>query len=556
MKKKTLKWIALGITAALIGTGAGIYELSGLSAEGVQAAEKEEESPSQEILTEVLEQQTVSHSSEAGKEETVYVITDASGNTDQIIVSNWLKNAQGADTLEDATTLEQIENVKGDGTYTAGKGDEIVWNAEGSDVYYQGTTDRQLPVEISLTYYLDGEEITPQELAGKSGHVTIRFDYSNHVTQTVTIGGEETELYIPFAVVSGMMLSLDRFSNVSVTNGKIISEGNHDIVVGLAFPGLKENLDLDNLNQEELEAQGVDVSGLDAEIPDYVEVSADVIDFSLDMTLSMILPDSFSTVELTDEIDFSGVSDQLMQLNDSMDILADSSTRLVGGSRELAEGADSLAAGLDEISQGSGRVLSGVRQLGDSLTGMAEQLVPAHEKFAAATQGLEQAMAAGLPEEYAYCVVILGMDSGSVMGMDPATVSGYAASAKQIYTLLGQMDAMYQAVASGSGDLTLLLQGTAQLDAGIKQASEGAAALQEGAHTLYDGMDTFDREGIQVLADAVSDTDVEGAVEFAERLSAVLDIADDYTTYSGAPEDLESSVKFIIRTGAIDGTSR
>lgn len=551
-QKKHVAGMALILAAMVVTTGVGVYGLQEIHTDDTWAAEDtakasvQENSAEQEILTEVLNQQNVSHSSQTGKEENVYVIADANGQADQIIVSNWLKNATGADSMEDVTTLREIENVKGDGTYTRGKGNEIIWEANGSDVYYQGTTDQELPVEIVLTYYLDGKEIKPEELAGKSGHVTIRFNYINHETRTVMIAGEDTQMYVPFAVLSGVMLPIDRFSNVSVTNGKIISEGNHNIVVGLAFPGLKESLNLEELRMKNAEDQDEY-----HEIPDYVEISADVTDFQLEMTLSMILPDSLSSVELTDDIDFSGVSDQLRELNESMTLLSESSTSLVAGSRELAEGTDELVGGLTTLTQGSGSVLQGVQQLSQSLNGMAGQLQSAHEKYFAATQAMEQLKESGLSEEYAYCAVILSMDPKALGAMDRMTVCGYADCAKQIYTMLGQMDMMYQALISGNESMKLLSDGSLQLYEGMQQALEGAVSLQEGAHALYEGMDTFDSEGIRVLTEKVSGMDVESAVEFADRLSAVFNQADTYSTYSGAPENLDSTVKFIVRTGAV-----
>ena len=123
------------------------------------------------------------------KDETVYVNTDALGNTDAITVSNWLKNSGSiSGNLTDQSTLQNIKNIKGEETFQEGNG-KLVWNTDGKDIYYQGTTDQELPVSVKLTYYLDGKEIKPDELKGKSGHLTIQVDYENREKKTVDVDG-------------------------------------------------------------------------------------------------------------------------------------------------------------------------------------------------------------------------------------------------------------------------------------------------------------------------------------------------------------------------------
>ena len=169
------------------------------------------------------------------KEETVYVLSDANGTANEVIVSEWLKNPGGKKTIEDYSELSDIENVKGDETFTQ-NGETITWNADGLDIYYQGKTKKEVPVDVKITYFLNDKEVSPQEIAGKSGVVKIRMDYTNKEKQSIQINGKTQEVYVPFAVVSGLVLPVDHFTNVSVTNGKVLSEGNNNIIVGLAFP--------------------------------------------------------------------------------------------------------------------------------------------------------------------------------------------------------------------------------------------------------------------------------------------------------------------------------
>lgn len=555
-----MKGAAVTAVVVLVTAGVGGILINDLHMEQVSAAEKEE--ATEGVLSEALGQQIVSHSAESGKEETVYVIAGSDGSTRSVIVSNQLKNAEGAQTLEDETTLTNIENVKGTQSYTEGSGNALTWQAGGSDIYYQGTTDAELPVGLRVTYYLDGEEISPENLAGKSGHVVIRFDYENRAVQTAVIGGEETDVYVPFAVLSGAVLPLEHFSNVSVSNGKVLSEGNNAIVVGFAFPGLSENLSISEETKETLAGNGVDAEKLDGSA-DYLEIEADAVNFELEMTLSMILPNLFSDIDLGADIDLSNVSEQLDTLEESMTLLSDSSRQLVEGSSELAagaeeladgaagakEGAYALAAGTQQLTDGSKAVAGGISQLADTLTDMMTQLKPAHDGYAQFEQAVGQMMAGyGMPKEQAVASVM------QAQGMTQNEL-----------TYLATLSGIYDALAANAGDMMTLVQGANEVAGGMSTVNQGAWTLCEGLDALNDGADTladgsrtlssgmaqFDEERIQELTEAFAGVDGNNLLELSERLQAVKDAADSYRTFSGAPEGVDSSVKFIIRTEAV-----
>ncbi len=159
------------------------------------------------------------------KTETVYVNANADGSVDKITVSDWLKNHSRSDTLEDFSNLENIKKEKGDETFTQNADGSIVWDSKGNDIYYQGESNEELPVTMKVTYYLDGQQMDPKDMAGKSGEVKIRFDYYNNSNETVKIKGKNYNIKTPFTMVTGMILSSDGFSNIEVTNGKIISDG-------------------------------------------------------------------------------------------------------------------------------------------------------------------------------------------------------------------------------------------------------------------------------------------------------------------------------------------
>ena len=152
------------------------------------------------------------------KDETVYVFAKANGDVDNILVNETLKNRDKSATIEDTTDLKDIVNVKGDETFTQ-NGNKITWDAAGNEISYQGTTDKQLPVSVKATYYLDGNEISPEDLAGKSGKVKIRLDYTSNETVTKDVNGKDEDISVPFVAVSGMVLG-DNFTNIQVTNGK------------------------------------------------------------------------------------------------------------------------------------------------------------------------------------------------------------------------------------------------------------------------------------------------------------------------------------------------
>lgn len=184
----------------------------------------------------------------ARKEETVYIFTDANGNQKSMLVSDWLKNLDKAGSIEDVSDLTDIENVKGDETYTQ-DGDKVTWQADGKDIYYQGNTDKEAPVGVKITYTLDGKEVSPEELAGASGHLKIHFEYTNNETREEETDGKKISVKVPFGVMSGLLMTDGCAENVTVSTGKVIEEGDSIAVVGLAFPGLRDSLKLSEIGR-------------------------------------------------------------------------------------------------------------------------------------------------------------------------------------------------------------------------------------------------------------------------------------------------------------------
>ena len=293
------------------------------------------------------------------KEETVYVNADATGNSDEVTVSDWLKNSGSVSgNLTDESILKEIKNVKGDETFTE-NGDQLTWNTAGEDIYYQGTTDKELPVSVKLTYFLDGKEVKPDELKGKSGHLKIQVQYTNNEKKTVTVDGKEEEVYTPFVMMTGMILPSETFSNVTIDNGKVISDGSRNIVVGFGMPGLKDSLDLDEETTKEAEDKGVT-------IPENFEMEADVTDFTMSSTFTVALTDLLD--DMDNIIDVDSLKDSLNELEDAALELVSGSGTLADGASTLADGVSSYTAGADELNAGIQKYLGSNGELNGSVT--------------------------------------------------------------------------------------------------------------------------------------------------------------------------------------------
>ena len=295
------------------------------------------------------------------KEETVYVNADATGNSDEVTVSDWLKNSGSVSgNLTDESILKEIKNVKGDETFTE-NGDQLTWNTAGEDIYYQGTTDKELPVSVKLTYFLDGKEVKPDELKGKSGHLKIQVQYTNNEKKTVTVDGKEEEVYTPFVMMTGMILPNETFSNVTIDNGKVISDGSRNIVVGFGMPGLKDSLDLDEETTKEAEDKGVT-------IPENFEMEADVTDFTMSSTFTVALTDLLDDMDMDNIIDVDSLKDSLNELEDAALELVSGSGTLADGASTLADGVSIYTAGADELNAGIQKYLGSNGELNGSVT--------------------------------------------------------------------------------------------------------------------------------------------------------------------------------------------
>lgn len=298
-----------------------------------------------------------SFTQDTNKDETVYVLTGSDGSVQKVIVSDWIRNALESDTLADKSEINDVTNVKGNESYTVLDEDIKIWDAQGNDIYYQGSIEKEMPVEMTITYKLDGKTISPQELAGKSGKITIRFDYKNNQFETREISGEDAKIYVPFAVFTGMLLDNDVYRNLEINSGKLVNDGDHTIVIGLAFPGLQENL---SLSRDKID------------IPDYIEITADVTNFELGMTLTIATNELFSELDESKLDSTDDASASLSELTDVMTQLIDGSDELYNGLCTLLERSTDLVTGVSDLVEGTGTLQSGTRSLESGATELSE----------------------------------------------------------------------------------------------------------------------------------------------------------------------------------------
>lgn len=349
LKSKYIVRVVAGVlTIALVGTGIGataVFAEKNSTAVTAEADSTTGSSKDADDIADKLMDSVSLKDNDADKDESVYLISDANGNVNKTIVVDHLKNKDKKDTLEDASNLSDIENVKGKEKFTQ-SGDKLTWQAGGKDIYYQGTATEEPPVTQKVTYYLDGKEISPEDLAGKSGKVKIRFDYTNTTSYTETVNGEKQTVSVPFAAITGLVLG-DGFENIEVTNGKAEVSDSSSVVLGYALPGLKDSLGI----------KDKDLDG-DVNIPEYMEMTADVENFSMPAAMTFVV--NASDYVSTDGIDTSDLDDMINDLKDA-------STQLQDGSKTLAEGTDTLSDGLSTLQSKLGTFASGVGTLKSGL---------------------------------------------------------------------------------------------------------------------------------------------------------------------------------------------
>lgn len=463
LKSKYIVRVVAGVlTIALVGTGIGataVFAEKNSTAVTAEADSTTDSSKDADDIADKLMDSVSLKDNDADKDESVYLISDANGNVNKTIVVDHLKNKDKKDTVEDASNLSDIENVKGKEKFTQ-SGDKLTWQAGGKDIYYQGTATEEPPVTQKVTYYLDGKEISPEDLAGKSGKVKISFDYTNTTSYTETVNGEKQTVSVPFAAITGLVLG-DGFENIEVTNGKAEVSDSSSVVLGYALPGLNDSLGI----------KDKDLDG-DVNIPEYMEMTADVKNFSMPAAMTFVV--NASDYVSTDGIDTSDLDDMINDLKDA-------STQLQDGSKTLAEGTDTLADGLSTLqsklgtfASGVGTLKSGIKTYTDGVSTLSGGLNTLGNSTGALVSGADK-LNSGAGQ----------LASGSATLKDG--LKSYTDGANGLAKGASDLDAGIGTLAEKSGTL---VDGATKLDDGASQLSASASSINEGIKSLDTGLKT------------------------------------------------------------------
>lgn len=518
MKRIHRRALSLLLCAALLltlGTGCALFPQQ--SPEPAQSAPIAESEPMDSVKTPPQPSEE-----EPDKEETVYVEAAADGTPQKVTVEARLRNPGDGQPIRDRSNLTDLHSTKGDEDFRR-SGDELLWDNHGEDVEYKGSSAQELPVSVRVSYTLDGKPITPKELAGKSGRVTIRFDYENHTEQTVTVTRSDKQsekakkltkknkkkrktkaaqrvitIPVPFVALTTLFLDSDTFSNVEAENAELVRTDDQCVVVGYACPGLADSLKLADWEPTE-----------EVELPEYIQVTADVTGFGLDFTATVFTPELFNELE-------QGDLDDLDELTDGMDTLQDASGELVKGTKQLSKGmkklktylrkytkgVQSASSGAVKLSKGLAELKKQTAQLQKGLSGLSsgdsEQLQGALEQLGALgefAQGVQQYQSAveqgtHTAQDSLSDIDWAGVESEAEKEAVKQAKSQLAAAAEELGLTDEQLAALQQRMEDGidlSGTCSVAQEHTADALEALESLPDGSA-LSQSAESLSSGM--------------------------------------------------------------------
>lgn len=409
--------------------------------------------------------------SDITKEETVYVVTDATGAEEDVIVSDHLKNDIEADTIEDATDLTEIENVKGEETFSQGKGDQIIWNAKGSDIFYEGVSSRETPVTMDISYKLDGEKVDGSQLEGKSGAVEIKIDFKNRAK--VNEGGRE--ITVPFIAMCGFIASDDTLQDIEIDHGKVIDDGDKKIVVGMAAPGIADALD-------------IDLDKYDIDLSDSIRITANAKGYDIQDIMTVVTNSVFEDID-TEEMN--------LDFDDEVNALDD-------GAKALMEGTEQLYAGISQLNDKSPELKGGIDTLKNNLTSLIPKLIDGTSRLKGGSKdvlgGLKK-IKAGLEGDGTAAnpgaIPVLNKTSEGLKGgasnlrQKANQMQGAETASKALNQYMQQVKTAVEdnedvLRAKGYGALVDQTPGMAQAAAGLADGLDGSSdALSKAADSLY-----------------------------------------------------------------------
>ena len=567
------------------------------------------------------------------KSETVYAVMNGDGSIKSTTVSEHLYSASGLANVTDKTTLTDIQNTESDAEFTQ-NGEELVWNTNDTDVYYKGNTDKALPIDVKVTYALDGQEAALEDIIGKSGHLTVTVNLKNNETGTVNVNGKDRTIVTPLITAVGVILGGDA-SNVTAEHGMIESAAKSSVAAFVTLPGVKDSLS--GLLPDE-------VDSIEDYLQDTVTVEADVEDFTCPQVM-VACATSTAALGTSNVFDLSSVNDLtdgINQLNDAMSQLMDGASQLVDGTSQLAggvlalldgantlnngaaaldDGLGQLTNGLDTLSANNAALNAGAQQVADGVLASANKTLKegglidedmTWSNYEAVIDNIltmnDKTLAAGRKKMVrtiweqapsfkdsqldlalylsaiktnhdleAALKLMQNFDASMLTGalemvtnadakntakaelkyqvensQDMADVRALKTSLSQIQFFVSSVNQYTAGVQTAADGAHSAKDGSAQLAAGTKTLYDGvntlntgAGQLNDGAGRLNDGLNQFNEEGISKLTGALDQDQLHGLKTVLDEMT---DRLNDYTSFAGAPDDAESSVKFVYKT--------
>ena len=567
------------------------------------------------------------------KSETVYAVMNGDGSIKSTTVSEHLYSASGLANVTDKTTLTDIQNTESDAEFTQ-NGEELVWNTNDTDVYYKGNTDKALPIDVKVTYALDGQEAALEDIIGKSGHLTVTVNLKNNETGTVNVNGKDRTIVTPLITAVGVILGGDA-SNVTAEHGMIESAAKSSVAAFVTLPGVKDSLS--GLLPDE-------VDSIEDYLQDTVTVEADVEDFTCPQVMVACATSTaaLGTSNVFDLSSINDLTDGINQLNDAMSQLMDGASQLVDGTSQLAggvlalldgantlnngaaaldDGLGQLTNGLDTLSANNAALNAGAQQVADGVLASAnktlkegglidedmtwsnyeaviDNILTMNEKTLAAgrrkivrtvweqapsfkdsqldlalylsatktnhdleaalklMQNYDPSMLCGLVQlltsEDAKNTAKAELKYQVENSQDMADIRALKTSLSQIQFFVSSVNQYTAGVQTAADGAHSAKDGSAQLAAGTKTLYDGvntlntgAGQLNDGAGQLNDGLNQFNEEGISKLTGALDQDQLHGLKTVLDEMT---DRLNDYTSFAGAPDDAESSVKFVYKT--------
>lgn len=424
------------------------------------------------------------------KEETVHVDADASGEPEEISVEAVLSDIDSGDLIRDVSRLEGIRNSEGDEEYATQDHDIVLWENKSADIHYEGISKDALPVNVTVSYYLDGKKMKPENMAGKSGRVRIRFDYENTTSETATVGDKDVKAAVPFAAISAVLLPEDVFSDIEVKNGKLVQVDDQSMVIGYAVPGLAESLKLEDYEPTE-----------DVKLPEYVEITAQAEDFELDFTATIVTPGLFEDMDTDDLTDADDLAEGMDELTDASGKLVDGTAELSNGGskfgeylskyvdavKQVSSGSQSLSRGLSTLDSQKSKLQSGAASLQQGLEKLNKSL--SQYDLSKSSEGGKQQLAA-----VAKCVEALAGDAKTL----GAGLTSLNKSLEQVKSFAKQAAAYEQAVQAASAAAKQALE---QMNwSGAEQQAEAKAKGQAkaAAHSALSGAELTEEQRAQL----------------------------------------------------------